>query len=1157
MPGMPAEEAPTASTLHLQLLGLPQWRPAAPGPEIDGAKGAGDGSGPQRSPDHAALAGLPAAAPRPLAPRDAALLALLAVDGHVARDRIAAWLWPEADSLGRANLSLRQRLFRLRRECGHPLVETGLTLSLADGVRVDLHAQPLPTEGLLLDGLDFGAFEAFEQWLAAAREALGRRQADTLTGRAARLEEAGALAEAMACTEGIVARWPATEHAWRRLMRLHWRRADRAAAIATFERFEQQVCREWGLKPSHETLSLLATIEQAEPQAAATAASGLPPALLHPPALVGREAALALLARAWDEGRAVLLTAPGGMGKSRLLDAFVAGRDGVLRLRARPGDATRPYATLAQALDAALTRFAPALPAGTLAELARLVPRLGPAPSGPAQAPRLFAAVTQAWQGCAAAGLRALAWDDLHWADPATLELLHALLAESSLAGLQQVFAARPAEGTPADQALPAWLGDSLRVQPLKLAPWTPAELQALLPTLGLPPTLRSDAALPERLLRQTGGQPFFVLETLKTLVLASAAGASPAPAPAVEAMVERRVARLAEPPRRLLQLLAVAADALPLPTAAAVLQRPLVALAADWQALAEAQLVNDEGLAHDLVRAAVLGALPAPARQALHLALAQAMAVLPQADPARLAPLWQQAGAWPEAAAAWREAAAMAVRTGRLGEASELFARAQAAASASGSAEAVVAVHAAAQPTRLLRDGPGAVVPSLQALLGTVHEAAPRARLLLLLAEAEMSRMRPAEADAAAAEALALCDDTAAALREAATGSGAAPPDDASLLDDATLMRGRTLAWTGQPDAGIHLLHAACERAEADGDLRRRLRAEGTLADVLVAAGRRVDSHRTQQRTVALAQRLGDRFERAVAASNLAVYALLVGDAAGAWRASAQALEAFDAMGVEHVNRLMCASVHTIAAAHHGRFDAALARARPLLLADDGASPLQRNLRNVLATVWLWMGRPDAAAPLLPPLADDSPLSVRLTGLFTRLRWCAATRADDSAERQALQGLGEQWPALRDDPHYYRSWAAFDTPAEALARLDAQAAQQAAAGAGGLAAGLGVAALQIALREGRADAAERARHLAPQLALGLHPALLPTEAAWAVLQALEPGDPRRSAVREQALAWIDQAALPEGPEPSDTESLGRQFRETHPLHAALRAAGA
>lgn len=199
---------------------------------------------------------------QPLARRDAALLALLAVEGPMARDRVAGWLWPEADGDAKARLSLRQRIFRLRRSCGHALIDAGQTLSLLPGVRVDLHRQPLPTSGALLAGLDFSAFEAFDTWLGAARQAVGARQADALAGQAAALEARGALSEAILLVEHIVATWPTAEHAWRRLMRLHWRRADRASAVATFERFEQAVCREWGLRPAGETLALLAEIEQ-------------------------------------------------------------------------------------------------------------------------------------------------------------------------------------------------------------------------------------------------------------------------------------------------------------------------------------------------------------------------------------------------------------------------------------------------------------------------------------------------------------------------------------------------------------------------------------------------------------------------------------------------------------------------------------------------------------------------------------------------------------------------------------------------------------------------------------------------------------------------------------------------------------------------------
>ena len=55
--------------------------------------------------------------------KDAALLALLALGGSGSRSLLAAWLWPDAAPRTAAG-SLRQRIFRLRRRLGHPLVLT-------------------------------------------------------------------------------------------------------------------------------------------------------------------------------------------------------------------------------------------------------------------------------------------------------------------------------------------------------------------------------------------------------------------------------------------------------------------------------------------------------------------------------------------------------------------------------------------------------------------------------------------------------------------------------------------------------------------------------------------------------------------------------------------------------------------------------------------------------------------------------------------------------------------------------------------------------------------------------------------------------------------------------------------------------------------------
>src|SRR6187455_391911 len=72
-----------------------------------------------------------------LAPRDAALLAWLALEGPTPRTRLAALLWPQSTPESAGN-ALRQRLFQLRRQLGVELVTGSATLSLTAGVEHDL-----------------------------------------------------------------------------------------------------------------------------------------------------------------------------------------------------------------------------------------------------------------------------------------------------------------------------------------------------------------------------------------------------------------------------------------------------------------------------------------------------------------------------------------------------------------------------------------------------------------------------------------------------------------------------------------------------------------------------------------------------------------------------------------------------------------------------------------------------------------------------------------------------------------------------------------------------------------------------------------------------------------------------------------------------------
>jgi len=110
-----------------------------------------------------------------LQPKDAALLAVIALSGPVKADQLGAMLWPSA-STRQADTNLRQRLFRLRRRTAAQLVETGTLLRLADDLRADLAAvleslqsdERLATPELLGEH-EFDDLPELAEWVRAER----------------------------------------------------------------------------------------------------------------------------------------------------------------------------------------------------------------------------------------------------------------------------------------------------------------------------------------------------------------------------------------------------------------------------------------------------------------------------------------------------------------------------------------------------------------------------------------------------------------------------------------------------------------------------------------------------------------------------------------------------------------------------------------------------------------------------------------------------------------------------------------------------------------------------------------------------------------------------------------------------------------------------
>ncbi len=608
-----------------------------------------------------------------LAPRDALLLAWLAIEGATPRTRLAQLLWPDSAAEAARN-TLRQRLFQLKKLCGAELVQGQATLVLADGVRHDLEDSDDVLAGVALEP---GAELA--EWLARQRGRRRERVRQSLAELADMAEGSRDWADALMHARELLALDALSEDAHRRLMRLHYLAGDRAAALLAFDACERVLKHEVGAAPSPETLALLRTIEGST--TAAPAPASVPASVLRPPRLIGRDAEWALLQRHWNDAVVVRVEGEGGMGKSRLLAeaaaAWTTGGRRALHVGARPGDAGLPYALMARCLRVLLP-LAGELPSGVRGELARLLPELGEPASSSASPTRFVQAVEAIFEQVRARGLDGLLVDDLHLADSASAELLPGLC---SLPGLRWVLACRPAELPGEVAAALDALAAARQVATLRLAPLDAQGCAELLDSLGLPGVVGAEQA--QQLHRHTGGNPMFLLEAVRTLG-SSAAGAKLPALPLAGQVILRRIGQLSVPAVRLARCAAVAGQDFSAALASRVLQVPPLDLADAWAELETAQVLRDGAFTHDLIQEAALASVPAPIARELHRHIALDMQAH-GGEPVRVAAQWLAAGEGLPAVPHLRRAGHQALVRFRYAEAAQMLAQAGSLSAAAG----------------------------------------------------------------------------------------------------------------------------------------------------------------------------------------------------------------------------------------------------------------------------------------------------------------------------------------------------------------------------------------------------------------------------------------------------------------------------------------
>lgn len=606
---------------------------------------------------------------------------LAAAPGDHGRDELVDLFWPNLES-AKGKRQLSDALSDLRRTFGSAAingdteriawggpaadaVEFKSLLDEAARTAADSAGNRLAAalelySGEFLSGVRTDDSESFEEWVQDTRLGLSSAALSAFARLAAIRLEGGDPALAIEIAQRGLQRDNLREDLWRVLIQAHADLGDRAAALAEYARCRETLKRELGVVPEAETEALRRRIS-AEPgtpaagtteSAAAKAKPPLPFPLRLPASslgLVGRGRELGALLRAWESacegagGLAVIAGEP-GIGKSRLAAEFAsrAAASGAIVLAARCPDLNDPppYGPIEEALRGALQT----MPSGSLSKLGdewlpwigRLLPELGlgvtaPQPTSPEEdKARIAQAIGQVLDIVGGRRRLLMVIEDVHWAHPASIVLLHTLARRHRpMLVLMTVRDTEPhTEGTKATERVITDLAKEGLATTVSLGMLAARDTEALV-ALAIESAGAGAKANVRAVARLAEGQPLFALELTRAVL------ESPDDPELPESLTNAiglRIDRASEFARRILELVAVfGRPATPQLLARAVGAEPSdeTLVSAIEELTARRLLQEDDGglvLSHALIRATVYKSLSVSRRRALHARAAAAL---------------------------------------------------------------------------------------------------------------------------------------------------------------------------------------------------------------------------------------------------------------------------------------------------------------------------------------------------------------------------------------------------------------------------------------------------------------------------------------------------------------------------------------------------
>ena len=412
---------------------------------------------------------------------------------------------------------------------------------------------------------------------------------------------------------------------------------------------------------------------------------------------VGREEELVLLARRWErarvgEGQLVLVVGEPGLGKSRLIEEFHA------RLAETPHTWVEWSASqllqntpLHPIAEWGRLRFGADAPAeqrladleGTLrligldpTEHAPLLAPLVDIPLPPSRAAnfspeelrRRQLTAMAAWVLAGARSQPAVvAFEDLHWADPTSLDLMRALAERGAQASLLIIATTRP-------EFRPPWSVRSHH-SVISLSPLDRVQVAKMVAELSAHHALSRDIV--EGVSERTGGVPLFVEEVTRLLLERGEQGGAQAIPPTLQQSLAARLDRLGSA-RETAQIGAVLGRGFSYALLQSVAGLDESALRSSLERLAEADILFVEGdgaqatyrFKHALIQDAAYDSLLKSRRQGLHARAAEILRESASPEPEAIAHHFTQAGLDDTAIEWWGKAGDQALRRSAFQEA-------------------------------------------------------------------------------------------------------------------------------------------------------------------------------------------------------------------------------------------------------------------------------------------------------------------------------------------------------------------------------------------------------------------------------------------------------------------------------------------------------